>query len=194
MWTRGLVRGTYARGAHGRRSRLHRHRDRHRVRPGDGCALVPVAGAAPGRVDGRAGAVRPRLGRARDRRLDRLGPRHVPRVLPARRGAQRAVARARHRLPPDGPQGSATGCASVLLVFTGIGDRRRARRADARRDRGRPGSPSARTTSACSRACSPASASGLGAVVVFGGAGVVGGPLRAVAPPGIRAISRAATR
>ena len=65
-------------------------------------------------------AVRARLGRARDRRLDRLGPRHLPGVLPARRSDQRPVARARHRVPADGPT-VGDRVRVGLLVFTGVG-------------------------------------------------------------------------
>ena len=84
-----------------------------------------------------------------------------------------------------------TGSAPVLVLFTGLAARRdaRARRCTAR-------SPAtarsrwARTCSACSRACSPASAAGVGARRGVGGAVVVGGPVRAAAPGPASAGSR----
>ena len=51
--------------------------------------------------------LRPGVGRPRHRHVDRLGPGHVPGLLPPRRGRERALARPRHRLPAllaaDGP-------------------------------------------------------------------------------------------
>ena len=102
--------------------------------------------------------VRRCLGGARRRRLDGMGQRHVPRLLPARRGAQRPVARLRHAVPAvDERRGAATRphdarvllrargrCAAQRTHGAGVGHdhpgrQRRVRRvpACARRDRER---------------------------------------------------------
>ena len=95
---------------------------------------------------------------------------HLPRLLPARRGPR--TSRGSRSAPCTCCCGRRAGdrVRTVLLVFTGVGDRRDARGADPRRDRGRPASRWARTTSACCPARSPASGSGIGAIVVFVGA------------------------
>ena len=84
--------GAYRSTAHGRRPRVHRHRGGHAVRPGHAGAGHPLPPAPGPGLDDRPGAVRPRLGGARRRRLDRLGQRHVPALLPLRRRALRALA------------------------------------------------------------------------------------------------------
>ena len=78
-------------------------------------APAPRAG-----LDDRPRPVRARLGCARDRRLDRLGRRHLPGLLPPRRGAERAVAGARHRLPPGRSPRRSPGAQLVLSCSRGF--------------------------------------------------------------------------
>ena len=90
---------------HGRRARLPRHRGGDAVRPGDARALHPGPPPPGPGVDDRPGPLRPGLGRAGHRGVDRLGQRDLPGLLPPRRGAVGAVAGARHRPSPrSGPR------------------------------------------------------------------------------------------
>ena len=83
---------------------------------------------APGRLDHRARPVRARLGRVRDRVVDRLGRRHVPGLLPPRRDRERAVARARHRLPARRTRRIGNSVRAGARVLHRPRDRRDARR------------------------------------------------------------------
>ena len=74
--------------------------DRLRCSPRRPSCATPAPHAHQAGLDDLAGPVRPGLGRPRPGIVDRLGQRDVPGLLPARRGAERAVARPRHRLPP----------------------------------------------------------------------------------------------
>ena len=81
------------------RNGLRRHGRGHVVRPGHARALHPVTPAAVRRLGRRARDVRPRVGCPGVGDDDRVGPRHLPGLLPLRRGARRPVAGVGHRVP-----------------------------------------------------------------------------------------------
>ena len=123
------------------------------VRPGDPRALHGEPTPLPARLDHRAGDVRPGLGGARHGHLDRLGPGHLPLLLPVRRRPQRPVARARHRLPAPGRDRRPAGPVGPGLLQRARG-RRAVQRADEAGERDSR-SRSARTCSTRSRGSSP---------------------------------------
>ena len=162
----------------GGRARLRRDGGVVAVRPGDARPLTRDHRPQDRRLDDRARHVRPRLGRPGHRHLDRVGQRHVPRLLPVRRGAQRAVARARDRLPArrarDRPARPPVCCSCSSRVR----GRRRAQRADGPGLRG-PRIPVGKDVFGALPRVLAAVGSGVGAVVIIVGARVLGGSLRA---------------